>query len=101
MTTAFVPPLFAITQSLVAPSMRALTSALLVMASSLLGGAFGPSVTGSLSDLINIVFGTGLESIRSAILVAFAFSIGGAWFFLKAGKELQPVPLKEYGSQTE
>jgi predicted MFS family arabinose efflux permease len=95
MISGFVPPVYAIAQSLVAPNMRALTSALLVMASALLGGAFGPSVTGILSDYFAHAYSAGPHSLRIAICLGFSFAIGAAWLFYKAGHELQAAPLEE------
>lgn len=90
--TAFVPPVYAIAQSLVAPNMRALTSALLVMASALLGGAFGPTLTGTLSDLFLLQFDAAEDSLRYAVCCGFLFSVGAAWFFFKAGSRLEASP---------
>lgn len=90
--TAFVPTVYAIAQTLVAPNMRALTSALLVMSAALLGGAFGPTLTGALSDVFLLQFGAGENSLRYALCCGLLFSVGGAWFFFKAGSRLEAAP---------
>lgn len=95
MVSGFVPPVYAIAQSLVAPNMRALTSAVLVMSSALLGGAFGPTVTGSLSDYFSHAFDAGPHSLQIAICLGFLFSVGAAWFFYRAGYELRAAPPEE------
>lgn len=95
MVSGFVPPVYAIAQSLVAPNMRALTSAVLVMSSALLGGAFGPTVTGSLSDYFSHAFDAGPHSLQIAICLGFLFSVGAAWSFYRAGYELRAAPPEE------
>jgi MFS family permease len=95
MVSGFVPPVYAIAQSLVAPNMRALTSAVLVMSSALLGGAFGPTVTGSLSDYLSHAFDAGPHSLQIAICLGFLFSVGAAWSFYRAGYELRAAPPEE------
>lgn len=69
----YLGPTFAMTQSLVRPSMRALASAVLLLVINLIGLGLGPQFVGILSDLLAPRFG--VESIRYALLFTV---VGGA-----------------------
>lgn len=99
LVSSFAPPLYAIAHSLVAANMRALISALLVVSSSILGGAFGPTVTGALSDLF-VHQGAGADALRYAICIAFVFSAAAAGLFAKAASQVaaHPRPTQEAGA---
>jgi predicted MFS family arabinose efflux permease len=91
LVSSFAPPLYAIAHSLVIANMRALISALLVVSSSILGGAFGPTVTGALSDLF-LRQGAGTDALRYAICTAFVFSAAAAALFAKAATQVPAQP---------
>lgn len=91
MVSCFPPPVYAIAHSLVPASTRGLTSALLVVSSSILGGAFGATVTGALSDLF-LRQGAGDDALRYAICTAFAFSAAAAALFAKAATQVAAHP---------
>lgn len=67
-------PLFAASQSLVPPRMRAMSIALMYFFCNLIGLGLGPLVLGTLSDAFRPLFGD--ESLRYALLV---FSPGYFW----------------------
>ena len=72
--TMYLGPVIAVAHSLVSPSMRALTSAILFFILNLIGLGLGPTLLGMTSDLLKPQFGS--ESLRYAILIAF---LGYAW----------------------
>jgi predicted MFS family arabinose efflux permease len=59
-------PTFALVQSVVPPSMRALAAALLLLVVSLIGFGFGPLLIGRLSDVLAATYGA--DSLRVALL---------------------------------
>ena len=60
-------PLFAATQTLVPPRMRAMSIAIVLFSSNLIGLGFGPLAVGALSDALRPALGE--ESLRYALLV--------------------------------
>jgi len=91
LVSCFPPPVYAIAHSLVPANMRGLTSALLVVSSSILGGAFGATVTGVLSDRL-LRLGLGADALRYAVCTAFAFSGAAAWLFSRAAARVEARP---------
>ncbi len=66
----YLGPTFGMTQSLVAPRMRATASAILLFVINLIGLGLGPQAVGILSDLLHGEFG--IESLRYALLSVVA-----------------------------
>lgn len=62
----YLGPTFAMTQTLVAPNMRAMASAILLFVMNIIGLGLGPQAVGILSDLLHPSLGT--ESMRYALL---------------------------------
>jgi hypothetical protein len=63
----YLGPTFAMTQTLVPPSMRATAAAILLFIINMIGLALGPQGVGVVSDLLAPVFG--VESLRYALLI--------------------------------
>lgn len=74
---------FAIAQSLVGSSMRATSSAALILMINLFGLGIGPVLLGFISDQIG-----GADSLRYAMLCMTPFTLVGAYYYYKAGVEL-------------
>jgi hypothetical protein len=71
-------------QSLVALRMRATTSALVLLIINIIGLAFGPLITGSLSDYLEPRFAE--ESMRYSLLIVTSVILPWAvWHFYRAG----------------
>jgi predicted MFS family arabinose efflux permease len=95
---------YASIQDLVAPHQRAIAMSLYFLAMYLCGGAFGPMLTGRLSDaLARRAMAGGLEAeaaraagLHSAMLVIPAFSLVLA-LVLWAGSRAMPQPPREHG----
>lgn len=77
-------PIFAATQTLVPPQMRAMSIALILFFSNLIGMGLGPLAAGVLSDWFYPVFGD--ESLRYALLVLCPGYFAAAWFAWKASQ---------------
>lgn len=71
----YLGPTFAMTQTLVTPSMRATASALLLFILNLIGLGLGPVFAGAMSDALSGRFG--VESIRYSLLILAV--IGNLW----------------------
>jgi len=71
----YLGPTFAMTQTLVRPSMRALASAILLFIINLIGLGLGPTVVGILSEQLKPTYGD--ESVRYALL--WVVVIGAGW----------------------
>jgi predicted MFS family arabinose efflux permease len=82
-TSASAGVQFAIAQSVVGSSMRATSSAVLILMINLFGLGIGPVLLGFLSDQIG-----GSESLRYAMLCMTPFTLAGAYYYYKAGVEL-------------
>jgi predicted MFS family arabinose efflux permease len=81
----YLAPVLAQAQSLVALRMRATTSALVLLIINVIGLAFGPLLTGMLSDALEPKFGE--ESMRYALLiVTLAILPWAVWHYYRAGK---------------
>lgn len=89
-------PVFALTQGLVRPHMRALASALLLFVINLIGLGMGPQAVGILNDVLAGTFGA--AAIRYSLLLVAAMNLWSAVHFawaartLRADLTLQNVP---------
>lgn len=82
-------PLFATTQTLVAPRMRAMSVAIVLFFSNLIGMGLGPLATGALSDLLRPMFAE--ESLRYALVVFAPGYLWCGWHAWQASKTAQAV----------
>lgn len=71
----YLGPTFAMTQTIVRPSMRALASAILLFIINLIGLGLGPTLVGRLSDVLKPSYGD--ESVRYALL--WVVVVGALW----------------------
>jgi len=78
----YFSPIIAASHSLIPPSMRAFTSATLVLIVNLIGMGLGPLVTGAISDYLSRHYGMGNESLRYAISTSMIVAlVAGALFW--------------------
>jgi predicted MFS family arabinose efflux permease len=89
-------PIVAMCHMLVPPSMRAFTSAVLLLILNLFGLGLGPVVTGYLSDLLTTHYGMAQDSLRLAISFAVLFSLVGGLFFWRASNLLPGAMLAQH-----
>ncbi len=71
-------PIVGVPQSVVAPRMRALTSAVTLLVFNLFGLGLGPAITGLISDRLAADYGLHDTSLRYALAVVLLFSLAGA-----------------------
>lgn len=81
-------PIVAVPQLLVPSSMRAFTSAVVILTFNLLGLGLGPFVTGLVSDLLVREYGLEGESLRYALCSAVLFSLLAGALFWRASAHL-------------
>lgn len=81
-------PIVAAAQAPVPPSMRAFTSAMLLLVTNLFGLGLGPLATGFLSDVLMARYGLATDSLRYAISLTVVFSVLAAWLFWRASTHL-------------
>jgi MFS family permease len=81
-------PIVAVPQLLVPASMRAFTSAVLLLTFNLFGLGLGPFITGLISDVLASQYGMGDNGLRVAICSAVTFSLLAGWLFLRASAHL-------------
>lgn len=81
-------PVVAVPQLLVAPNMRALTSAVTLLVVNLIGLGLGPAVTGFISDTLVDRYGMVDDSLRYAISAAVLMSLVAAWMYWRASNSL-------------
>jgi MFS transporter, Spinster family, sphingosine-1-phosphate transporter len=79
-------PLFAATQTLVPPRMRAMSVAVVLFFSNLIGVGFGPLVAGALSDALRPQFGE--ESLRYALVALCPGYFWCSWHLWKGSKTI-------------
>lgn len=80
-------PVFAMTQSLVPPVMRATAAAILLFIINIIGLGLGPQGAGILSDLLEPRFG--IQSLRYALLIIVViFSCWSVFHFVKASNSV-------------
>jgi MFS family permease len=81
----YLAPVLAQAQSLVALRMRATTAALVLLIINVIGLAFGPLITGMLSDYLEPQFAD--ESMRYSLLIVSSVILPWAvWHYYRAGK---------------
>jgi MFS family permease len=85
----FLAPLVATAQSLVPATLRAFTSAVLVLVVNIIGLGLGPLITGMISDLLVSRYGFGNESLRYAIPASAVMALWGALHFMRAAAYLR------------
>lgn len=89
----YLAPCIAIAQTLVAPNMRASTSAVLLLMLNIIGLGLGPFCVGLLSDIFTINFDMGNSALRYALVAIIPIEIVAVLLFLLASrntiKELQ------------
>jgi MFS family permease len=84
-TNVYLAPVLAQTQNLVALRMRATSAALILLIINVIGLAFGPLITGSLSDFLEPRFAE--ESMRYSLLIVTLVILPWAvWHYYRAGK---------------
>lgn len=72
-------PAYALVVSLAQPRMRAMASAIVLLAVNLIGGGFGPQAVGLLSDVLSASLGD--QALRWAIIINFSVLLGAAYCF--------------------
>lgn len=77
-------PLFAATQTLVPPRMRAMSVAIILFFANLIGGGFGPLLAGALSDAFRPFLGE--ESLRYALVALSPGYFWCTWHLWKGSK---------------
>jgi predicted MFS family arabinose efflux permease len=77
-------PIFAATQNLVRPAMRAFTAALMLFVINLIGLGLGPQVVGMLNDGLGPTFGA--EAVRYSLCLAGATNLWAAAHFALAAR---------------
>lgn len=87
LTTVWYGPLFATIQNLVAPGMRAMASAVMLLVVNLIGLGLGPVIAGAISDAMAAEFGA--ESVRYALLAMVTFFFVAAGLFFAAGRTIR------------
>lgn len=81
-------PVVAVPQLLVPPNMRALTSAVTLVVTNLIGLGLGPTITGFVSDLLVEQYGMARVSLRYAISTAIVLSLAAAMMYWRASNSL-------------
>lgn len=82
-----VGPMFAATQSLVPPSMRAMSIAIVLFFANLIGLGLGPLAAGALSDALRPAAGE--DSLRLALLALCPGYLWCAWHLSRAAKAIE------------
>jgi predicted MFS family arabinose efflux permease len=88
MLSFYLSPLNVVTQSLVAPRMRAFMSSIVILFSNLIGLGLGPLATGMLSDAL-VERGLGDQSLRWALSATVLVAGLAAFAFAGAGRHLR------------
>ena len=83
---AWLGPVLAAVQHIVAPNMRATTSASFLFINNLIGIAFGIYVLGWMSDGLKVLYGA--ESLKYSILYGLGFYLLAALFYFAASRRL-------------
>jgi predicted MFS family arabinose efflux permease len=87
MSAIWFGPVFALTQALVSPTMRATASAVLVFVINLIGLGLGPLAVGALNDYLQPTFGP--EAIRYSLLILVVANLMAAHQFLGAARTIR------------
>jgi MFS family permease len=77
-------PIFAIAQTVAKPSMRALSSAIVLLSATCFGQGVGPLVVGALNDLLKVDFGA--QAVRYSLLATAVTTVLGALLFVVAAR---------------
>ncbi len=85
--TTIVGPLYAMTQTLVPPRMRATATALILLFANLIGMGLGPLAVGVVSDALHPFFGT--DSLRYALLTFTPGYLWASWHLWQASKTVE------------
>lgn len=80
-------PVFATTQSLVPPNMRAVSASILLLMINLIGAGLGPQLVGILSDSLEPSYG--VESLRYALLTLSFFAVWIAFHYWRGSIHLR------------
>lgn len=83
----YLAPTYAVTQSLVGSNLRAFSSAALVTAAAVVGGAIGPWGVGALSDALTSR-GEGPDAIGIAVCAALFAGLPAAWFYMRGSAHI-------------
>jgi len=88
LTNAFVPPTYALTQSLVHPRLRALGSSVIATGCNIVGGSLGPLVTGLISDTLLTHYRLGPDSLRYALCFSVVGMVVAVFLYLASAQSL-------------
>jgi len=87
MSAIWFGPVFALTQALVTPTMRATAAAVLVFVINLIGLGLGPLAVGWLNDHLAPTYGP--EAIRYSLLILVIANLVAAWQFVQAARTIR------------
>jgi MFS family permease len=88
-SNVYLAPVLSQTQSLVSLRMRSVASAIVLLIINVIGLAFGPPVTGFISDLLQQPLGD--DSMRYALLIVSTLLLPvAAWCYYQAGRSIEP-----------
>jgi predicted MFS family arabinose efflux permease len=90
-------PIFAATQTLVPARMRAMSIAVVLFFSNLIGLGFGPLAVGALSDVLRPIWGE--ESLRYALLALCPGYFWCAWHLAQASRAITQVEREASGTR--
>lgn len=82
----YYAPIIALSHAIVAPSMRAFTSAIILLAVNIIGLGLGPWLTGVLSDVLEVRFGQGDLAIRYAVAAVMTIGLAAGLCFMAAAR---------------
>jgi MFS family permease len=99
LASVYIGPFIGTAQSLVIPSMRATTQAVILLIFNILGLSLGPLLTGVLSDYLNISQGMGVDSLRYSLSVAVLFNLWAAVHFYLGSKHLDADMKRDRSSE--
>lgn len=97
LTSVFIGPVNATSQSLVSPRMRATTAATLVFVTNIIGLGLGPFSAGIISDIFNVRFGMGAEALRYAIMCTLVVNVFSVWAYFRAAQYLRIDAVGKFG----
>ena len=87
-SNVYLAPVLSQTQSLVSLRMRSMASAIVLLVINVIGLAFGPPITGLISDLLQQSFGD--DSMRYALLIVSTGLLPvAAWCYYQAGRSIE------------
>lgn len=91
----FMSPIVAVPQSIVPSSMRAFTSAVVILTFNIVALGLGPFVTGLMSDVLMNHFESGVESVRYALCASMLLGVAASILFWVASTHLtRELPMK-------